>query len=53
MSLFDVYYQNNSDTICEDIDFNPYDNDPAQVETSFIQNLIQSEPDDNYVQGGL
>jgi hypothetical protein len=47
MSLFDLYYPNNSDSICEDIDFNPKDNDPAQVETISIRALIKSEPDDD------
>lgn len=44
MSLFDLYYPNNSDPIVDDPDFNPMGNDIQQEETNFIQSILKSEP---------
>jgi hypothetical protein len=44
MSLFDLYYPNFSDLMIDDVDFNPYDNDIKQEESTFLRTLIKSEP---------
>lgn len=47
MSLFDLYYPNFSDLMIDDPDFDPYDNDIQQGESTFLRTIIKSEPLDD------